>query len=130
MKLIARQKIWLAVVIVTNLLLWIIPSDVVELIARDRQTLLGRYSREHFTWILAVGLISMVSFYIDWSVGETYKRRWLQVIATLALLLPLLFVVDFLLRDPVGDHYVRESVAYHRPADMDLELGFEDRPAA
>lgn len=130
MKLIARQKIWLAVVIVTNLLLWIIPSDVVELIARDRQTLLGRYSREHFTWILAVGLISMVSFYIDWSVGETYKRRWLQVIATLALLLPLLFVVDFLLRDPVGDHYVRESVAYHRPVDIDLEIVFEDRPTA
>ena len=47
MKLIVRQKIWLAVVIVTNLLLWIIPSDVVELIARDRQTLLGRYSRGH-----------------------------------------------------------------------------------
>ena len=49
MKLIPRQKIWLVVVMATNLARWLIPSDVVEQIARDRHTMLGRYSRQHFT---------------------------------------------------------------------------------
>jgi SGNH hydrolase-like domain, acetyltransferase AlgX len=128
MKLIARQKIWLAVVVVTNLLLWIIPSDVIELIARDRQTMLGRYSRTHFYWIVGVAIVSAISFYIDWSTGATYKKRWFQVIAILMFLTPSLAVVDFLLRRPEAEHYVRDVIAYHRPADAVFRETFVDRP--
>ena len=110
MKLIARQKIWLAIVIVANLLLWIIPSDVVEQIARDRHTMLGRYSRTHFSWIVGVTVISLVSFYVDWSTGKTYKRRWFQVIATLLFLVPALALVDFVLRTPQGGILANEAV--------------------
>lgn len=83
MKLIRRQKIWLTIIIVVNLALWIIPSDVVEQIARDRHVLLGRYSRAHFSWIVGMLIFSAISFYVDWSTGQTYQRRWFQVLATL-----------------------------------------------
>jgi len=128
MKLIARQKIWLSIIIVANLLLWIIPSDVVENIARDRHTLLGRYSRGHFSAILGLFLFTVVSFYVDWSTGATYKRRWFAVIATLIMLAPSLLLVDFLLRSPQAEHYVRDSVAYHRPANFEHSERVLDEP--
>jgi len=130
MKLIRRQKLWLAIVITANLALWIIPSDVVEQIARDRQTMLGRYSRTHFTWIAGVALASLVSFYIDWSTGETYKRRWFRVLAGMMVLFPSLAVIDFLLRSPEAAHYVRETPAYHRPPNADFEIVHNDAPEA
>ena len=130
MKLIARQKIWLAIVIMVNLGLWIIPSDVVEQIARDRHVMLGRYSRTHFSWNVGVLVISLISFYVDWSTGETYKKRWFQVVASLIFFLPVLAVVDYLIRTPAGEHYVRDRVAYHRPVEAEFHAVFEDRPEA
>ena len=130
MKLLLRQKTWLMFVIAVNLALWLIPSDVVELIAKDRHTLLGRYSRTHFAWIVAVALISVVSFYIDWSSGEKYKRRWFQVLATLLVLAPAVGLFDFLMRSPERIHYVRDDPAYHRPVNSTFEFHFEDKPEA
>ena len=130
MKLIRRQRIWLALIIVINLALWFVPSDVVEQIARDRHTMLGRYSRTHFGWIVVVAGLSLVSFYIDWSTGLTYKRRWFQVMAILLFLAPVVGVADFLLRAPQRVHYVRDSVAYHRPPHFTHSGVFEDKPRA
>ncbi len=135
MKLLRRQKIWLAIVVVTNLTLWIIPSDVVEQIARDRPTMLGRYSRTHFAWIVGVLIISLISFYVDWSTGRTYKKRWFAVLASLLFLTPVVGVVDFLLRSPQHGHYVRDTLAYHRPPGGEFPPGGEpavikDQPEA
>ena len=47
MKITTGQKLFVLGVLLVNAGVWIVPSDVVELMARDRQTLLGRYSREH-----------------------------------------------------------------------------------
>jgi hypothetical protein len=129
-KLLPRQKIWLAIVIITNLALWLIPSDVVEDIARDRHTMLGRYSRQHFTWNVAIGLISIVSFYIDWSKGETYKRRWFQVIAVTTFAVPGLILLDFFLRTPETGHYIKTSLAFHHPPDGSWGREFVDKPEA
>ncbi|UCC30397.1 MAG: hypothetical protein JSU86_19625 [Phycisphaerales bacterium] len=130
MKLIRRQKIWLAVVILVNLALWLIPSDIVEQIARDRHTMLGRYSRQHFTWIIGVAVVSLISFYVDWSTGERYKRRWFQVMATLLFLIPVLGAIDFAVRGPEAGHYVHDALAYHRPVNAEFEITFEDKPEA
>ena len=130
MKLIPRQKIWLTIVIVANLALWVIPSDVAELVAKDRQTLLGRYSREHFAWIMFAAVFSVVSLYVDWSTGETYKKRWFQVIAVLIVIMPSIVLIDFLLRTPERLHYIREGVSYHRPPNGTFEYQFEDKPEA
>lgn len=126
--MIRRQKIWLAIVIVTNLALWLTPSDVVDEIACQRHVMLGRYSRTHFVWNVGVLMISLVSFYIDWSTGVRYKRRWFQVIATSMLAIPTLMVLDYLLRTPDVEHYVRDGVAYHRPAEREFRQVFVDQP--
>lgn len=130
MKLMRRQKIWLGVIIVVNLALWLIPSDVVKQIARDRHTMLGRYSRAHFTWIVGMALFSLVSFYVDWSTGENYKRRWFQVLATLLVLTPVLAVIDFFVRAPGHAHYVQDGLAYHRPVHAEYHRDFVDSPNA
>ncbi len=130
MKLIPRQKIWLAIIVVANLTLWIIPSNVVELIARGHDVLLGRYSRQHFTTIFLVALISAISLYIDWSTGEKYKRRWFTVLASLGMMLPLLALADFLMRTGAIEHYVLDTLAYHRPAFFKIEDTVDHLPAA
>lgn len=130
MRLILRQKIWLAIIIVANLALWIIPSNVVEQIARDRHTMFGRYSREHFYWIVALFIFSWISFYVDWSTGETYKRRWFQVLATLLFLVPSLALIDYLLRSPETEHYAKDSFVYHRPIEAEFSARHEDHPEA
>lgn len=130
MKMILRQKLWLTFVVAVNAALWIIPGDVVANVARDEQTMLGRYSRTHFAWNLGVLLVSAVTLYIDWSVGPTYKRRWFQVIAMSIVLVPTLAIVDFLLRTPQTMHYIRDTAAYHRPTDAEFEETFVDKPLA
>lgn len=130
MKWIPRQKIWLTLMIVTNLALWIIPSDVVEKIAREQHVLLGRYSRQHFMWILAMLILAPVSFYVDWSTGDTYKKRWFQVLATILILAPAFLLADYLVRSPQSDHYLRDSAVYHRPPNAEFSVTFEDKPVA
>ncbi len=125
-----RQKIWLTLVIAVNATLWLIPGDVVANIARDQQTMLGRYSRTHFAWILGVLAISLVSLYIDWSTGAAYKRRWFQVLATLFFLLPCVAVVDAFLRTADTMHYIREDGLYHRPPNTEFRQIFVDAPQA
>ena len=114
-----RQKLFLGVVIATNVVLWVVPSDVVELVARDRQTLLGRYSRG-----------SVVGFYIDWAKPDKYKKRWFQVLATLLFLTPCVVLVDYLARSEQAAHYIKDSLAYHRPPNHEFAIDFEDRPQA
>lgn len=130
LKLVRRQKIWLALVLVVNLTLWVIPSDIVEQIARDRQTLLGRYSREHFTAIIVVILVSLVSLYVDWSTGPMYKRRRFQVMAILLIGFPVLVLADFLMRSPEKAHYVQDEFSFHRPPYSEFHATFEDKPNA
>jgi len=123
-----RQKLWLTIVIVANLLLWLIPSDVVCQIANDEHVMLGRYGRQHFSWNLAVLVISAISLYIDRGRGEEYKRRWFRVIAMLIVVFPTLVVADFVLRGP--HYYVRDTLAYHRPPGFHIAATYQDRPKA
>lgn len=123
MKLILRQKVWLGIVATANVLLWAIPSDVVELIARDEHTLLGRYSRPHFTANVIVLFLSAISLWIEAAEGEKYRRRWFAVIAAALAIAPALLLADFLLRGADRAHYVQDTLAYHRPANFELTAG-------
>ncbi len=125
-----RQKIFLAVVFVLNAVFWIVPSDVVELVARDRHTLLGRYSREHLSVNLVVLVASLVGFYIDQAPSGKRRRRGFQTAAVLLTALPLLVVVDFVIRLPQTHPYVFDSLAYHRQPDETFTVDFDDRPEA
>lgn len=128
--MVLRQKIFLAFVVVLNSLLWLIPSDVVELVARDKHTLLGRYSREHFAWILAVGIFTIIGLYVDQAPAGKYRRRWFQIVAILLCLIPAIAVLDTLSRSDERSHYVRSGLLYSRPAGFTYEGIHVDRSRA
>ena len=116
--------------LLVNAVLWVIPSDVVELIARDRHTLLGRYSRTHFFWIIAMAVVFLINLYTDLAVGAVRRRRQFQVFAVLLAGVPSVLMLDFFLRNPQRDHYVRDHVAYRRPANVTFSVDAVDKPEA
>ncbi len=125
------HKIFVAAVIAINIVVLAIPSDVAELVARDRQTLLGRYSREHFTWIVGLFFISIPAIYVHLSPNAQVKKvKAFRVTAiVLAFLLPTL-VADVYLRVTREYRYVLEGVAYHRPLGAKFDGVFVDKPEA
>ncbi len=128
--MIARQKTFLVAVAALNATLWAVPSDVIELIARDKHTLCGRYSREHFTVNVVVLMVSLIALYIDRATGEKYRRRWFQVIATILFVFPPIIALDWLARGVQPQRYVHDAPAYHRPPNVVFTSDFEDLPEA
>src|SRR5262250_2535343 len=109
-----RQKSFLTLVVIANIVAWAIPSNVAQLVAMDRPTLLGRYSREHFTVNIGIALLSIIGLYIDQArTPATYQRRWFQVIAVAIVLLPCLFIADAIIRTRIIYGYVDDRLDYH-----------------
>lgn len=102
-----------------NLALWIVPSDVVTLIARDRHVLLGRYSREHFTWILVAGLF-LIAVVLVASPRDASRRgkRLRRIPAICVVVLLTVGAVDAALRMLEPDHYDKRMLAYRRPVNQ------------
>ncbi len=125
-----NQRLVLAIVSITNLVLWIIPSEVVTLIAKERPVLLGRYSKQHFFWAVGVAVGSLIVLYIQRAPPATAKRRVFQLAAVGFFLFPALVVMDLALRSADRLDYVRDRVAYRHPAGLRLEQPYEDRPEA
>ncbi|MHC4091085.1 MAG: hypothetical protein ACYSVY_12570 [Planctomycetota bacterium] len=131
MKITRGQKVFVLGVLAVNAVLWIVPSDVVELVARDRQTLLGRYSREHFAWIIALVPISAVAICLHLSPTNAVKKKKAFRVATVLLaVLVSLLAVDIYLRLTASYTYVLGDLAYRRPAETSLDGFFEDVPLA
>jgi hypothetical protein len=129
--MVRRQKIYLAIIIVVNAIAWSITDNVVNLVAKDEQTLLGRYARGHFTLNLTILVISLLGLYIDQArTKQTYKRRWFQVIAVLIGLTPLVLLGDLLLRLGESRTYVLDMQAYRRPANAQWKEINVDLPEA
>jgi hypothetical protein len=125
------QKVLLLLVLAANVLLWAIPSDVVELIAGDRQTLLGRYSREHFCWIVGVLIVSLIGLYVALARrAETRKKRAFRVTAAGLAVLPTTCAADLVARRLVPTYYVRQTLAYHRPPNFSVSNVATDLPEA
>jgi hypothetical protein len=129
--MVRRQKIYLAIVIVVNAVAWVIPDNVVNLVAKDEQTILGRYARGHFALNLTILVISLIGLYIDQArTRQTYKRRWFQVIAILIGLMPLVLIGDYLLRRTQFTTYVLDPMAYRRPSNAHWTETMVDLPEA
>ncbi len=109
----------LSAVVAVNFVLWAAPSDVVELIARDRQTLLGRYSRTHFAWNLALAPLSAVVLVIGLAGDPRVRRRRVLQVGGVALaVLPVTCATDLVLRTRAPVFYIRDTLAYHRPPEV------------
>ena len=125
-----RTKIVLSVLALLNAACWIIPSDVVSLIVRNRHVLLGRYSREHMTLNLVVLVITLIAVYLETPNPRKKRRRTFQVAALAVFGIPALLITDFLLRTSQPEYYIRDSLAYHRPTDTAFTVSYTDEPQA
>ena len=128
-----QRRLLVLVCVVLNLVLWIIPANVLELIAGDDHVLLGRYSRVQFTWMIVALVATLIAFYIGLPNEEGRRRRAFQMIAGFGIGLPLLLGIDAvvtLIRASHNAPYVFDGLAYHRPANYHVEDQFEDRPQA
>jgi len=131
MKITKGQWLFAVGVLLVNALVWAIPSNVVELVARDRQTLLGRYSREHFAWIIGLVPVSGVAIYLHLSPSNAVKKiKAFRVAAVLLAVFPALFAFDIYLRLATKYAYVLDGLAYRRPPRARFEGVFEDVPEA
>ncbi len=109
--------------------LWIIPSNIGRLIARDRDILLGRYSLERMTLLLLLPLIIAPFLYLFFAPDKKrLKIRIFQFIAFVIIFIPGLFIVDVVLRLKNQTHYVETDKGFHRPPNQKHELTVVDKP--
>jgi hypothetical protein len=127
---------WIRLVVVlglfvANAAVWIVPSDVARLVARDRHTLLGRYSETHFLWGVGLLAASMVTLHLVLANdARTRRRRAFRLVAFTGVLLPTLVVADVALRLMTPRTYVLDDVAFRRPPLTTWQVVYEDRPLA
>ncbi|RJP39722.1 MAG: hypothetical protein C4547_03415 [Phycisphaerales bacterium] len=125
-----RDRIAILIVLAVNLALWVIPSDVVELVARERVVLLGRYSRTHFGWIIGVLLISPPVLFLATAPDARRKRRRAMILMAGGLAaLGVTCASDLAKRSAAEVYYIKDKLAYHRPANVSYPVAdVVDRP--
>lgn len=123
-----RRAAW--VLILVNLALWLIPSNVARQIARDRHTVLGWYSLEKFTIQALILLLSLPALYILFARPERRRIRIFRVAAACLVLLPGLVGVDIIARMLRPPRFIQDETSYRRPPNWTYESAFVDQPRA
>ncbi len=109
--------------------LWIIPSNIGRLIARDRDILMGRYSLERVTLLILLPFCLAPVLYLLFAPDKRkLKLRIFQVIAMIITLIPGVFIVDIVLRIKNKSHYVETDNGFHRPTNQKYTLKIKDQP--
>jgi len=109
------KQITTAIILLLNIALWIVPSNVAYLIAQNRHVLLGRYSVDHLTALFFLIPISAMALYLTWSNEKNKKERKFKVIAISVSLIVSLIVMDIVARLMLPKRYVAEQTYFHRP---------------
>jgi hypothetical protein len=132
-----------AAILILSLVLWLIPSHVVELIAEQRPVLLNRYSMAWFSVLFSLTpLLWLISYALWVSQRLTKKEIGFRVGAILLSLLVSMLAVDALgrlIRKPryreervdIRQHWPGErvvDVVRHRPPDRLYNVRYVDAP--
>ena len=123
-----RKWITTTVIVVINLLLWVIPSNVSYLIAQNRDILLGRYGVARLTWMILLIPLSIVVLYLTWSNEENKKRRQFQITALTLSIVISIILVDLFMRPAQNKQYVLHKSYYHRTPNAVFSGTFCDMP--
>lgn len=127
-KPIPRRIAW--TLILANVVLWLIPSNIAWQIARDRHTVLGFYSLEKFAAQVGLLLLSLPVVFILFAPPERRRRRTFGVATILMVLLPSLVAIDLIARAVRNGRYVEDLTSYHRPPNYSSRTTFLDIPQA
>ncbi len=121
------RKIVIALLIFTNALLWLIPSNVVQLISRNRHILLGRYSVERMSLLVVLIPITIFAIYILRANAQNLKKRIFQVILALFVFAIGFVFSDALLRAMRSPRYHLDEMR-HRPELQQYKVLMADIP--
>ncbi len=124
------KRVLIGLVVLVNLLLWLIPSNVAKLIARDRHILMGRYSVERLTLIIVLIPLSLMAIYLLAAARENFKQRCLRIVLLLTILLSGLPAVDFIARFVWVPRYISTQKVYHRIPGKGYQVTVRDIPEA
>ena len=109
------KQITTATILLLNIILWIVPSNVAYLIAQNRHVLLGRYSVDRLTALFILIPISAMALYLTWSNEKNEKERRFKVVAITVSVIVSLIVMDIVARLMLPKRYVTEQTYFHRP---------------
>ena len=123
-----RKWITTTIIVVINLLLWVISSNVPYLIAQNRDVLLGRYGVARLTWMILLIPISIMALYLTWSNEENKKKRQFQITALTLSVVISIILVDFFMRPAQKKQYVLHKSYYNRTPNTVFSGTFCDMP--
>jgi len=105
-------------VVLTNLIIWVIPSDLAYNVAQHRDILLGRYTVERVTTILLLAIASALILNGIWSRkkknAKEKKEDNFKFIALSISIIVSLLVVDVSMRVIQRRQYFKNESFYHR----------------
>lgn len=120
----------LAITVVANVALWVVPGPVVQYIARDKHTLLGYYSVERFSAMLVLLLVSIVLVYLMFGKGGELRYRVIRVLVILIGIAGAVVAGELVLRAVAPEPlYVIKENFRSRPPHYQAEYVFHDKPA-
>ena len=117
-----------AALLLLNLILWAIPSNLIKLSVKGKPIFLSMYSLEKLTFLFFMIPISGLLIYLISATGKSIKKRVFAVIVIVMITVPGLFLVDLCLRFIKPARYVKTDQVYHRPPSISYTLTVKDKP--
>jgi hypothetical protein len=126
-----RKRTMLVVLAAGNLVMWLVPDNVAELVARDHEVWFGRYSGSRLIIRLAIAAGSAAfAFFISGRDEPRRRRRAYRVTVGFITVAVSVLATDLGLRLNFDWPYVLGPMAYHRPPERRLSGVFTDKPLA
>jgi hypothetical protein len=121
------------VVLLVNIILWSIPSELAYNVAQQREILLGRYTVEHLTTLLLLIPVSLliVNGLLSKKKEKTEKQKRESLFKTIVLVVSIILcivVADISLRLLKQRRYVGNKTSYHRTPNQVIKGINKDVP--
>ena len=114
--------------ILLNLILWAIPSNLLKLSVKGKPVFLNMYSLEKLSFLFLMIPISGLLIYLISASKKSIKKRIFAIIVILVVTLPGLFLMDLSLRFIKQARYVKTDQVYHRPPSKSYTVVVKDKP--
>jgi hypothetical protein len=123
-------KLLCVLLLIANVVGWLVPSNVLKLVAEQKDVILGRYSVDHFTWLVVGLFLSLLVIRLVGASPVVRRRRLFALTIGAMVIVPGLVIIDLVLRKFTPDQYImiKEGLAYHRPPGLETSFSYDDEP--
>lgn len=122
------KKLVTAALILVNLIIWIVPSNLAYNVAQERDILLGRYTVERTTTLLLFAFVSVLVINGIWSDKTRKREDSFKLIALLVSIIISIVAVDIVMRVVQRQQYIKSKGYYNRIPNTILKGVKKDIP--